>query len=61
MKSCELRAPQKPPSHRDRWLEIVRSIYRVVLAQGGFIIHPPPQARGHFYNLSTKTVEPYRP
>ena len=38
-----------------------RILYRVVLAQGGFTIHPPPQARGHFYNLSTKTVEPYRP
>jgi hypothetical protein len=35
-------------------------IYPVVLAQGGFIIQPPIQARGHFYNLSTMTVEPYR-
>ena len=36
-------------------------IYKVVLAQGGFIIQPPVQARGHFYNLSTRTVEPFRP
>ena len=35
-------------------------LYRVVLAKGGFIIKPPAQARGHFYNLSTMTVEPYR-
>jgi len=36
-------------------------VYRVVLAQGGFIIKPPVQARGHFYNLSAMTVEPFQP
>jgi hypothetical protein len=35
-------------------------IYRVVLARGGFIVQPPVQARGHFYNLSTMTVESHR-
>jgi hypothetical protein len=35
-------------------------MYRVVLAQDDFIIQPPVQARGHFYNLSTMTVEPHR-
>jgi hypothetical protein len=35
-------------------------IYRVVLAEGGLIIQPPPQARGHFFKLSTKTVEPHQ-
>lgn len=36
-------------------------VYQVVLAQGGFIVQPPVQVRGHFYNLATMTVEPYRP
>jgi len=36
-------------------------VYRVLLAKGGFIIKTPPQAKGHFYDLATMSVEPLRP